>query len=189
MTKHKIPHHLKGKIRDSIKQVILIDGIPEALYTIKESKTTIVKFNGKKYRFDIPVELINELRKLQTIEIEESVRTSKKFKSIPIKGLGNRTTIRAVNGNTHITVGGADESQLAERIEIIKEYLASLDIKSIERCHWTCTVDKAKPNTDYQYTHKQPEPEKPKTPVKSEMSEKTKSLHDIALKAIKEANV
>ena len=199
----KINHHLKGRIRDKVKQVILIDGIPEVLYKIREQKIAVIRFNNKNYRIDMPDDLINELKKLSTIEIKVSTRTSKSFKPLLIPGLGHRTTIRAVNGNTHITIGGADETQLAERIQIIRDHLTSLSITTTERCHWVCSTDKAKSNTDYTYPHKSSELRDRKIITKSdlkdfqrqaadqldkkEMSKKTKSLREIALKSIKEA--
>jgi len=202
MTKHRIAHHLKGKIRDKVKQVILIDGIPEVLYRIREHKTAIIKFNNKKYRLDIPDDLIKELKKISTIEIEVSTRNSKSFNPILIPRIGNRTSIKAVNGNTHITVGGSDEQQLTERIQMVKEYLASLGVNSIERCHWVCSTDKAKSNEKILRTEsivriKTPEQQQkitiPEAVIASTelkvtgMSEKTKSLRDIALKAIKKS--
>ncbi len=218
----KQSNSLKGRVRDKVKQVILIEGIPKVLYRIRESKVVVIKFNNKSYRLDIPTELMNELKKLQTIEVSESTRKSKSFKPIVIPGLGHRTTVRAVNGNTHITIGGADENQLSERIQIIREHLTSLGIDNTERCHWVCSTDKAKPNTDYSYPHRvdrtwnesadnttlnteakvivsestRSSKEsadnttlniEAKVNKKKEMSSHTKSLHDIAVKTMKEA--
>ncbi len=190
----KINHKLKGRIRDKVKQVILIEGIPEVLYTIRKHKVAVIKFNNKSYILDIPTDLMNELKKLQTIKVSESTRSSKQFKPLIIPGLGNRTTTKAVNGNTHITIGGADEEQLTERIQIIRDYLTSLGIDNTERCHWTCTVDKAKPDTDYSYPHKLPDTNEltiqtieKKVSEKKEMSSHTKHLRDIHMKLIEEA--
>lgn len=193
---NKPNHRLKGKIRDKVKQVILIEGTPEVLYNIKKHKIAIIKFNNKSYRLDIPTELINELKKLKTIDIIESTRTAKSFKPIPIQGLGHRTTTRAVNGNSHITVGGADENQLIERVQIIRDYLTSLGITTTERCHWVCSTDKAKISNEYSYPHKltdTPDLNKDtlktietKASEKKEMSAHTKSLRDINLKIIKD---
>ena len=199
---NKINHKLKGRIRDKVKQVILIEGIPEVLYRIRESKVVVIKFKGKSYRLDIlPNDLVYELKKLKTIEVKSSTRKSKVFKPLLIPGLGHRTTIRAVNGNTHITIGGIDENQLTERIQKIRDHLISLGITTTERCHWVCSTDKAKPNTDYSYPHKLSdtpdlndttlntikEKVKEKETKKTEMSPHTKSLRDIALKSIKES--
>lgn len=193
----KINNILKGRIRDSVKQVILIEGIPEILYKIREHKVAVIKFNNKSYRLDIPDDLIKELKKLSTIEIKASTRNAKSFKPILIPGIGHRTTIRAVNGNTHITVGGADETQLSERIQLVKEYLTQLGINSIERCHWVCSTDKAKLNINYSYPHNRTWNEsvdnttlktiEEKVSEKKEMSSHTKLLRDIALKTIKES--
>lgn len=209
---NKATNSLRGRIRDKVKQVILIEGIPDVLYKIREHKVAVIKFNNKSYRLDVPDDLIKELKKLSTIEIKVSTRSSKQFKPIVIPGLGHRTTIRAVNGNTHITIGAADENQLSERIQIIREYLISLGITTTERCHWVCSTNKAKPNTDYSYPHKLPGeqrvpnwyastvasafPDKNKSTIetiekkvdeKKEMSKHTKSLREIALKTIKES--
>lgn len=166
----KEAHHLKGRIRDKVKQVILIDGIPEILYNIRTSRVAVIKFNNKSYRLDIPTDLVNELKKLQTIEVTESTRSSKTFKPIVIPGIGHRTTFKAVNGNTHVTVGGRDENQLSERIQIVRDYLVSLGITTTERCHWVCSTDKAK------------DKEKPE----NVMSDHTKSLRELHLKLIKD---
>lgn len=139
----KINNQLKGRIRDKVKQVLLIDGIPEVLYRIIEKPTIhIIIGNVTHNAGDMPKALVDELKKIPTIKIIETKRTSKKFYPLTIPSIGHRTTIRAINGNTHITIGAIDEQQLAERVEIIKEYLESKNIYSAQRCHWVCSIDK-----------------------------------------------
>lgn len=204
MTKNKNP--LKGKIRDKVKRVILIDGVPKQLYDIRERNVVIIKLNGKSYRSEMSQELADELKKLPTLEITTKKRQSIRFKKLEVQGLGHRTSIRKINKNTHITIGASDEQQLYERVEKIKEYLSFLGINGIQKCHWVCSTEKGKMNENN--LNKEKEEQSPvetktitvdknehekltviknKESLKKEMSEKTKKLREIYFNIVNEA--
>lgn len=136
---------LKGKVRDKVKRVLLIDGTPSALYYKKEKTLYTLEIGAEKFKIgDIGERLSKELENHYIVLKRTSVRDVPK--PIEIKSIGHRTTIRKVNGNTHITIGGSDEAQLNERIQLVKEFLESKGVKITERCHWVCDID-SKPVT------------------------------------------
>lgn len=135
----------KGGVRDKVKRVLLIEGTPSVLYRESERIFTSVKINNRIYRLGAVADgLIEELIKIPSFE----VRIDKSERSYPvtikINGIGNRATIRKVNGNTHIQVGAEDEEQLEERVNKIKEYLLKNGVEVKEKCGWVCVIDKSK---------------------------------------------
>lgn len=137
----------KGSIRDKAKRVLIIDGTPSFLYHKSERIFTKVGVNGHEYRLgSINENFIEELKKVPSFKVteEKSERTYPISLNNMVDGVGNRTTIRKINGNTHIIVGAEDEVQLESRINKIKEFLSSNGISVTEKCGWICVIDKSK---------------------------------------------
>lgn len=135
----------KGRIRDKVKRVLLIEGTPSVLYYKKERTFTELEINGKTFRLGvISNDLVEELKKIPSFKITTNKSERHYPAPIKIEGIGHRTTIRNVNGNTHIQVGAEDESQLEERVNKIKEYLLKNGVNVTERCGWICVIDKSK---------------------------------------------
>ncbi len=132
----------KGRIRDTVKQVLLIEGTPSFLYKGRERTLVDIKVDGHTYKLGMLGSFVNELRDIPKFEIVEHRITKYYPATIDLKGIGNRMTMRKVNGNTHLTVGASDEKQLYERINLLKEYLSSNGVDVKERCHWVCSIDK-----------------------------------------------
>ena len=135
----------KGRIRDKVKRVLLIEGTPSVLYHKSERVFTELEINSKTFRLGVISELlVEELKKIPSFKVTE-VKGERSYPApIRIEGIGQRTTIRKVNGNTHIQVGAEDESQLEERVNKIKEYLSKNGVNVTEKCGWICVLDKSK---------------------------------------------
>lgn len=196
------------KLRNTAKQSIFVPGQPDFLYRYKEVKETFIEFDGKRKSLgnisdDIHLALL-DLAKGSKIKILRITKTSRSPVS-SIEGFPS-LSIQKHKKDTMIVVPAADQSALVEKVNKLEELLISKGSILQERCNWVCVVDKGKVkvsdeeliNFDYitreSIAKKQvPEPVKETqpiaTPIMKSMSEKTKSLRDIALKAIKESEV
>ncbi len=178
----------KGRIRDKVKQVLLIEGTPSCLYTETKRVYTSVEVSGEIYKLGAVTDnFVRELEKIPSFKVVKIEAIRRHPVSIKLKGVGHRTIIRTVNNNTHIQVGAPDEVQLAQRVEMLKTYLDINGVNVTERCHWVCSFDKKEDNkTGEIVTVNVPIVEtKEQETDRKEMSEKTKSLRDIAINAKK----
>lgn len=193
----------KGRIRDTVKQVLLIDGTPSFLYKGRERTLVDIKVSGHTYKLGMLGTFVNELRDIPKFEIIERKITKYYPITIDLKGIGHRMTMRKVNGNTHITVGASDEKQLYERINLLKEYLRVNGVDVKERCHWVCAIDKkeeikkennVQPVLSEHQNNNLKKEELNTNPIstttssvgsKKELNEHTKSLREIAIRAVK----
>lgn len=217
MTNNEKKFPVPRKIRNTAKQSILISGQPDFLYRYKEVKETFIIFDGKKKSIgnisdDIHLTLF-DLAKGTDVKIIRETKL-KKSPATSIEGFTS-ISIQKHKKDTMLVVPSSDEASLMKKVSELKSLLESKGAITQERCNWVCVVDKGKTQvsdeqilkaesvikiksseisnqqlnvglTSALIDHTVSYPVYTNTPIKS-MSEKTKSLHDIALKTIKEA--
>ena len=169
--------------RNTVKQSMLISGQPTFLYRKKEVKETFIVFDKKKKSLgaisdDIHLALC-DLAKGADIKIIREIKSVIK----PVSSVDGfpSLSIQKHKKDTMIVIPAANEATLMIKVSKLKELLESKGAITQERCNWICIVDKGKSQiTDDELLQKESIIKVP------EMSEKTKSLRNIAMKSVKE---
>ncbi len=181
------------EIRNGSKQSILILGQSELLYFEKEVKETFILLNGEKISIGAISDKVHialeDLAKGKETKIIRETKTVKR-PVCSIEGFTN-ISVQKHKKDTMIVVPAYDESTLIEKVNKLKEYLESKGVVTQERCNWMCVVDKGKVEVSNEEILKNEQIVKTSLSLnnkveKKEMSDHTKSLRNIALKAIKE---
>ncbi len=198
-------------LRNTAKQSILISGQPDFLYRYKEIKETFIVFDGKKKSIgnisdDIHLTLC-DLAKGTDVRIIRETK-SKRSPATSIEGFTS-ISIQKHKKDTMLVVPASDEASLMKKVSELKELLELKGAMTQERCNWICIADKGKVQVSnkeilqIESIAKIPVQKEPidtnnlndltiktieaKVNEKKEMSSHTKSLHDIAIKTMKEA--
>ena len=176
------------KLRNTAKQSILISGQPDFLYRYKEIKETFIVFDGKKKSIgnisdDIHLTLC-DLAKGTDVRIIRETK-SKRSPATSIEGFTS-ISIQKHKKDTMLVVPASDEASLMKKVSELKELLELKGAMTQERCNWICIADKGKTQISNEEILNKEQIVKTLT-QKTEMSSHTKSLHDIAVKTMKEA--
>lgn len=171
--------------RINARQSVLISGMPDILYQVKERKQTVMTVGNKEMNLgqlsdDAHLALDDLAKNSNIVKIKRVTKNNK----VPVNKLDGfpGINIRKYYKDTMVVIHDKDEESLLKQVSRFKTKLENEDIKFQERCNWMCVGDKGKldiPNDEILKKEKIIKEHK-------EMSEKTKSLRDIAIKSIKE---
>ncbi|MDD5615001.1 MAG: hypothetical protein PHH85_02230 [Candidatus Methanoperedens sp.] len=126
--------------RAKVRRVLLIEGHPDCLFNKVPRDFYALNWKATVYQLgkcgDALPKALKDMNShaIITSERRDSSRPAPLPESL-------RASVKKVGDNTHITVSAVDDRALNEEIDKICEYLESLGLRVIERCHWTCDYD------------------------------------------------
>jgi hypothetical protein len=170
--------------RNTVKQIISIEGHPECLFETKKREHVKITILGETIKLGSvgahKQKILNKLNGLLSgVTVSEYIKPYRRAVKVP-----RAVTVKTTPTSTQITFAAPDDMGLAKRINEFADRMAKNKegTLAIARCKWQCTIDLKKPiapTTDNSIPTPTPIPKK-------ELSEKTQSLHLIAHRVMAE---
>ena len=132
----------KKGVRNKFKQVLLIEGHPDILYTHSMRSMAILNIGEQTFNIGaVSKDLYEHLKKIPNSELVISeVRLER---TVGVEGFIG-LHVRKAGENTTIEVSAESEDALSKKISKLKNRLEENGVPITERCSWVCTVDKGR---------------------------------------------